>query len=180
MGIAEKPDALGVFVDAQEVAAVGFEIFSAPVVASCLVFERQFRLIGQHEVAVIKQPRPMLFAAGKLALFDFSTALIEQLVADQVAGADIGREKRVALIHVQGVEIPLHRPMLCDVQHQFGTGGHAEGGQENAGEMPDDEDGERDADNQCGAAAAARLSLRAAAQPGAVWAPALASKQSAF
>ena len=73
----------------EQMAAVGLEILSLPSVASRLVVERQLGLVGKHEVAVVQQAGPMFFAARKVAVFDFVAALIEQLIADQVAGADL-------------------------------------------------------------------------------------------
>jgi hypothetical protein len=98
----------------------------------------------------------MLLSTGKIAVLDFMAILIEKLIADQMAGPNLLRKKRVPLIHVQGIEIPLHWPMLCDSHYEFGGLGHAEGSQEYTGEVPEDEHRECDADNQPGAAGAAR------------------------
>src|SRR6476660_7971392 len=114
MGVAENPDGLGVFVRTQEAAAIGFTVLSGPGIARWLVVGGNFGLISQHKVAVVKQPRPMFLATGKFALLDDLIALIEQLVTDHVTRSDIWGKKRVSLIHIEGIEIPLHWRMLGD------------------------------------------------------------------
>jgi hypothetical protein len=68
----------------------------------------------------------------------------------------------VPLVHIEGVEIPLHGLILCDTQYDRGTCWHAESGQEDARKVPDNEGGYGNADNQRGATPAARraFSLR--------------------
>src|SRR4051794_38645788 len=130
---------------AEQLAAKCFEVVSLPEVTSCLVVERHFGLVRQHEIAVIEQARPMVFSARKVAVFDFVAILIEKLIADQMAGSNLLGKKRVPLIHVQCIKIPLHWPMLCDIHHEFGGSGYAQGSQEDARELPENKNGQRDA-----------------------------------
>src|SRR4029079_10463186 len=125
----------------EQLTAKCLQVVSLPEVASCFVVEWHLRLIGQHEIAVIKQAGPMLFSAWKVAAIDFMAALVEKLIADHVAGANVRGEKRVPLIHVEGVQVPLHGPVLCETQNEFGARRHTERGQENASKMPGDKNG---------------------------------------
>src|SRR5207302_689843 len=117
-------DTICVFVEAQQMTTVRFQILSLPRIARGLVVEWHLRLVGQHEVTVIEQPGPMLFPARQLSVLDFAAISIEQRVSDQMAGADIRREERMSLIHVERIEVPLHRQLwiLSDVVDKFRTG----------------------------------------------------------
>src|SRR5262245_42477076 len=83
---------------AEDVTGVGLQELALPEVRVTLVFRTQSQLVGEHEVAVIPQPRPLLLGVGKLALLDDRALGVQDLPADQFPGTWVGSEKSVTVV----------------------------------------------------------------------------------
>ena len=66
---------LSFVVRAQQVSRVRFEIHSLPVVANSLIVRWRICLVGEHEVAMVKQPRPVIFLVWATSPFSITRLL---------------------------------------------------------------------------------------------------------
>jgi len=67
-------------------------------------FEEPIEVFGHHEMAVVGESGPILFAIGEIA-FDFGSVGANDLVTNQMAGAGIGGEEVIAVIQERGFDI---------------------------------------------------------------------------
>src|SRR5262245_42439218 len=99
--------------------SVGLKIVSLPGVGEFLILRGKQRLISEHEMAMVTEPRPLILDAGQLALLNDAAAGIKQLISNQASRTHFRSEERVTLVEIERIQIPLHGPLLSHIHDQF-------------------------------------------------------------